>query len=249
MSAGLRIARASLMKPTLVAFSPDSIAGLSFWADASQITGLVDGDPVATWPDLSGNSRDATQSTSSARPTYRTAQANGLPVVRFDGVDDYLALAAYEPLAVDGSAVSVFAVAKPTVTGRHLLGTRGGGFIWRVTAASTWSHFVINRGSAAVTGTALVDVWNSYQGEMTLTNKAADTGSFRVGYNGIFSAATAAAPTFLPGTPLHLGTQGGDFLNLFLAGDEAEILIYDSVLSAADRVKVEDYLRAKWATP
>ncbi len=36
---------------------------------------------------------------------------------------------------------------------------------------------------------------------------------------------------------------------MFLAGDEAEILIYDSVLSAADRVKVEDYLRAKWATP
>lgn len=51
---------------------------------ASQLA-LNDGDPVATWPDASGNGRDFTQ-TGTARPTYRAG--GGVPYVEPDGVDD-----------------------------------------------------------------------------------------------------------------------------------------------------------------
>jgi hypothetical protein len=65
-------------------WTPASIAGLQLWLDANQITGLNDGDAVATWSDLSGNSRDNTQATVSKRPIWKTTY------VKFDGVDDFM---------------------------------------------------------------------------------------------------------------------------------------------------------------
>lgn len=44
----------------MAVITPLSFPGLQGWWDASQITGLADGDPVATRPDVSGNGRDAT---------------------------------------------------------------------------------------------------------------------------------------------------------------------------------------------
>lgn len=66
---------------------PIDLAGLQQWVRADALS-LSDGDPVSTWPDDSGNSRDFTQATSGARPTFRTNIVNGLPVVRSDGTTD-----------------------------------------------------------------------------------------------------------------------------------------------------------------
>src|SRR5574343_1369214 len=71
-------------------FSPSDVPGLFQWLVAADITGLNDGDAVATWEDSSGNNRDASQATGANRPTYKTNIVNSLPVVRFDGSDDYL---------------------------------------------------------------------------------------------------------------------------------------------------------------
>ncbi|MGH7543813.1 MAG: PKD domain-containing protein [Gemmatimonadota bacterium] len=70
---------------------PGSIPDLSLWLDASAIQGLADGSPVATWPDRSGLGNDATQSTASKRPVYRTNQVAGSPAVFFDATDDGMA--------------------------------------------------------------------------------------------------------------------------------------------------------------
>jgi hypothetical protein len=66
-----------------------SHAGASLVLDSRYITGLSDGDAISTWSDRSGNANDAT-STGTVRPTYKAAIQGGQPVVRFDGVDDYL---------------------------------------------------------------------------------------------------------------------------------------------------------------
>jgi hypothetical protein len=74
------------------AFSPASIPNLALWldaADASTIT--VDGsNNVSEWRDKSGNARHLTQGTALNRPSYVTGVLNGLPVVRPDGVNDFL---------------------------------------------------------------------------------------------------------------------------------------------------------------
>lgn len=68
-------------------------ASLLAWYKADAITGLVDNDPVAAWLDSSGNGNDSAQATAGNQPIYKTNQINGLPAVRFDGVDDFLSIA------------------------------------------------------------------------------------------------------------------------------------------------------------
>lgn len=73
------------------AWSPTSKSGLLFWFDATQITGLVDNDPISTWDNSETTaSRDATSS-STNRPLYKTNVQNGKPGVLFDGSNDYFA--------------------------------------------------------------------------------------------------------------------------------------------------------------
>ena len=48
---------------------------------------LRDGDPVSLWPDSSQNGYDA-RSIGSSQPTYKVV--GGVPMVRFDGIDDFL---------------------------------------------------------------------------------------------------------------------------------------------------------------
>ncbi len=81
------VRKASAVAPPV--WSPADLPSLVAWYKADQIS-LSDGDPVAQWDDLSGNTRHLVQATGAAKPTYKTAIVNGLPVVRFDGVDDYL---------------------------------------------------------------------------------------------------------------------------------------------------------------
>lgn len=57
--------------------------------DATELS-LSDGDPVSTFADETGNGNDLTAGTA---PTFRTSQINGNPVVRFDGVGDFLDVA------------------------------------------------------------------------------------------------------------------------------------------------------------
>ena len=71
------------------AFTPSG-SPVGHWS-ADTITGLEDGDPVATWPDQSGNSNDLVQATPAKKPTYQTNEINTtLPIVRFDGTDDFM---------------------------------------------------------------------------------------------------------------------------------------------------------------
>lgn len=60
--------------------------------DPANFTGLVDGDPIATGQDSSGNGRHMTAA-GSARPTWQTAELDGKAVARFDGTDDVAGIA------------------------------------------------------------------------------------------------------------------------------------------------------------
>jgi hypothetical protein len=87
---------------TSAPFTPLDLASLQIWLDASDATTIFEDtggtdaaeadDLVARLSDKSGNGRHFTQSTSGHRPTYKTAVQNGLSVVRFDGVNDWLDL-------------------------------------------------------------------------------------------------------------------------------------------------------------
>lgn len=67
---------------------------------------------IARWEDQSGVGNHVTQSTSGARPLYRTAGLNSRPSVDFDGVDDKLSRASVPITSLFSAsyAVSVIAV-------------------------------------------------------------------------------------------------------------------------------------------
>ena len=69
-------------------FQPSSTTP-GIWLDASEITGLADGEACTTWLDTSGNARNAT-ATGTAKPLYKTAILGAKPVLRFDGTDDLM---------------------------------------------------------------------------------------------------------------------------------------------------------------
>lgn len=72
-----------------MAFSPVDLDSLQLWLDASQLTGLSDGDPMSVWPDLSPNAVSLTdQGDATTDPTYGANALNGLPGVVFSPTGD-----------------------------------------------------------------------------------------------------------------------------------------------------------------
>lgn len=90
-------------------FDITTVTGLKALFRADQITGLVDSDPVGAWNDESGQGNHLAQATAGAKPTYKTAVQNGLPAVRFDGVDDYLSRATLTGGALSQPSIRIFA--------------------------------------------------------------------------------------------------------------------------------------------
>ena len=99
-------------------FDPLSIGWHTvFYAD--DLT-LDDGDPVGTWPDSSGNSRDATQATAANQPAYRSAHTplGGQPAVEAaDG--DFMKTAAFTALTQPNTIVAVCVLPATTATTLH----------------------------------------------------------------------------------------------------------------------------------
>lgn len=66
-------------------------AGAILVLDSRRIYGLSDGSSISQWNDVSRSGANATQSTSTIRPIYKTAIQGGQPVVRFNVANNYLA--------------------------------------------------------------------------------------------------------------------------------------------------------------
>jgi hypothetical protein len=85
--------------------------GCSGWWKVDSISGLSDGDSVASWSDSSGNNLTLSQATGSAKPTYVSytdGGINGKPVITFDGTSDYLTLSSSLDLGTQHIITIVF---------------------------------------------------------------------------------------------------------------------------------------------
>lgn len=234
------------------AFSPASIAGLKLWLDASQIVGLNDGDAVATWSDSSGLTNDVTQSTGSKKPTYKTAILNSLPVVRFDGSDDFMETSANfgDNNSLSGDLrCSVFIVyRKSSVSAGYLFGwgtstialqavgiyddnsiqqygfAGGNGLNFNACANSTWFIREFHKSPGAINAT----------GE-TILNGASD----------LRSGSSSNTPNVRGTDAFRIGRWAE--AGLYLNGDVAEVLVYQGSAASYNRTAIRSYLNAKWA--
>jgi hypothetical protein len=228
------------------AFSPTDIAGCQLWLDADAITGLTDGDPVATWSDQSGNSNDATQSTSGARPLYKTSIINGKPVLRFDGTDDCL-VQTYEDFQDDN--YTVFIVSKTTNTTNgdnwYLSNTNSStNYPFLLIGNSTTTLCFLNRDDAQ--HVISIEKTNMTANPYLLTTKRSASNSHSFYINGsLFSTDTTDIGTTTTDS-YRIGANVMKGEVRYADCDIAEILIYDTALSDTDRAKVETYLNDKY---
>lgn len=230
-------------------WTPASIAGLDLWLDASQL-GLADGASVATFTDLSGNGRDLTQATSSARPTFRSSgsvvtQPNGLPVVHFDGVDDFLANTAYSVASVPAGGTTVLVVTRSLSSGvnSEVVTTRSG-----VAVNDGWL-LRLSSGGASVLAALIGSLNATVSGTTTSVHIAGldrTGGSQRAFINGSNGTAVSGTLTAPATTLTQMGKQSSVISGQMYV---AECIVYSSKLSDADRQTLESYLRAKWGTP
>jgi hypothetical protein len=235
-----------------VAWVPTDISGLQLWAAARNIDGLSDGEAISTWPDLSGNGNDLTQS-GSQRPTWETNEINSLPCARFDGSNDSMdANAIASTFSGSDKPISVFMVCKDVASTSFdyawsfgSSSTNNPWFALRPDDNSGWevlrsddvpTLITVNSGgdntdqayhvhSIIFPGTTV----SHYIDTAVQINAAAmDAGTMTVDQFGLAG--------------LHRTGEGANYQI-----DIAEILIYDSALSAADQLLVETYLNGLYA--
>lgn len=230
---------------------PSDVAGLTNWYKADAITGLNDGDTVTSWADSSGIGRHL--GTVAGTPTYQTGEINGLPIVRFDGVDDSL-LRADGAGYITGTTLTLLAVYRRMGTGaandRSMAFTPPGS----VSDHNNVGSFLVYEGSGfdreavfrqSVERTSevphpgnnvpmLATVWfdgtncnQRLNGNPTSTSSGASTGNFNI-------------------ARVVLGAAYVTFVSSWGQYDFGEVCLYGSDIGATDRGAIEDYLTAKW---
>jgi hypothetical protein len=225
--------RSGIQQPTAAAFTPTSIAGLDGWFKADSLA-LADGAAVGSWTDSSENANHAVQSTAAAKPTYKTGILNGKPVVRFDGGDTL-----ESPLQSNAKPGTLFVVVTPTLSGVYLSmvsGASAQAFLLRINPGSVME--LVSSGTALI---ATDSTTQAVEGTVIAVTYSA-TGAYAFYTNGA-AGASGTNNVALVASNVQIGSDAG---GLPFVGDIAEILFYDSVLSASDRGSVTSYLGTKY---
>ena len=214
------------------------LAGLAGWWAADDATTITaSGGNVSAWADKSGLGRTFTASGGGQPTTGRTM--NGRAVLDFDGVDDRMVTATLslpQPSTVfivaanddgaDGLSATLFDGLSATAVARM---SKTSGNAWSMNAGTQ----VLGPNGAVDTAAHIhAAVFNTTTSERYVDGALVASGNAGGAY---------------PSTGLVLAATGVP--NGWWDGPVAEVIAYTGVLTAAQRLLVENYLRAKWATP
>jgi hypothetical protein len=255
-------------------FAPTDISGLKLWLDADDSRTLfadtsgttkatTDGTAVALWVDKSGNGNNVSQSTASARPAIKSSFTNGRNVLNFDGSNDTLiapsSTATFKFLHSTGSTVFIVVNYKsPASTYTSYFTTASstnnvGYLILRYTNDKTGMPYIAGGvgGSWVVVNESDAGYIDNTQFYLvccacdptnaTAANRATGFKNGRGPFKN--NTQTLAASTANSTYDLAIGSEGGIYYaNVYIA----EILAYNTILTASQRIQVETYLNNKW---
>ncbi|HVZ40965.1 MAG TPA: sialate O-acetylesterase [Candidatus Kapabacteria bacterium] len=233
--APLRIAGFLLLLLCASARTPAQVpASPLFWFRAD--SGVVHpGDTVTSWHDLSGHGYDALPADAATRPVYTASGINGRPAVLFPGAH-YLRCPDRFPTGSDYTKIVVARIDNYAAA-NNILSGNGVCAFW---LGGTRYPKMFHNGTFVDSYTPVRDGANILECEFTNTTL---TGAVYV--NGAFGAGGIAT---VAGTDsaLQIGAFAG---NYFMAGAVSEILVYNRILTAGERVQVEEYLAVRYGIP
>ena len=224
-------------------------SGLVMDLDADTITGVSDGAPISTWSDQSGAGNDATQGTADNQPVYIASNPEyaGHATVRFDGTNDWMTLPS---TTCNVGSFTMFAVANYAIIEEShnmyiCAGQDGGGndrirFQLDTTDlpdADAW--FEWRAGSSSWKGI-------TYTPADTLIHVFGETSAVEGFLDGVSVGTSANTSTENP-TAFNIGSYNRGQKDFF-AGDLAQLVIYNRVLTPGEIAAVSDYLETKWSS-
>ncbi|HMJ67430.1 MAG TPA: T9SS type A sorting domain-containing protein [Cyclobacteriaceae bacterium] len=246
----------------LYAQAPGNVStNLRWWLKANAGTFTDNGTTAATnnqavqqWSDQSLILNHARQATLANKPIYRTNIFNGNPVLTFD-TDQFL-----DQLAVPGigptNSMYMFLVFRQNSFVAGGTGDGSGTYIVdRTTATSNLASFKMvntdkyyyqkrNDANASLTGP--VSVTSAQNNTIGIVSYFRNFNvSYGININGRTDATSGGDGDNITGPAIRLGrhtstTNGG------LDGDLAEVILYNSILTNAERLRVESYLAIKY---
>jgi hypothetical protein len=237
------------------AFSPLSLSPALWLSDT--------GSDVSIWSDISGNNRHATQATAGSRPAIITSALNGRQVRRFDGVDDLLSLTTGLGMLQNVPGATVIAVYKyitNSVNNKGVFVATNG-----IGASSSRTFFGSGFGTTklACGGRRLdADVFGRLDSiDDSPTSYFVHTGVWDYANSNLFQYINGGAngqvtnfqtdgnTSDTPSIEITIGCPSSTAFTQCSNIDLAEILVFPTALSDADRQNVELYLGGKYGIP
>lgn len=224
------------------------------WLDASQLS-LSNNDPVSTWTDRSGNGRDATQTSSGNKPTFLTSQLNSLPVIDFDGSNDYITTGAISDLnTADLTWIIVGKADNNTHTGHFISANYNSGagsasdHLWKTyISSSTNDYMSFTRSSTGTSGSGIINHGYS-SGYHIMSNIWVNATDENHGY---FDGTLSGTQTGVNASPatnnnVRFGASSTAGPTQFLNGKIAEVIVLTGQPDESRRIIIENYLATKY---
>jgi hypothetical protein len=215
-------------------------SNLTLWLRSDQAV-TSSGSSVSGWGDLSCSNNDASQSTSGNQPSITSSAINGYPALSFNGTTSKLTLPTSDSLGMQSNPYELFIVAKS-----------GSGTVQFLLAGGATEQFEYHLNGAV--GARFIPVTSVLIDQGT-------AGAYTNGNAHVFSARTSTSGGVVRVDGNDVGTTGVSTLssnsgNLLLGarsdntyyfdGYVAEVIIYNTNLSSADRNSVEQYLAERY---
>jgi hypothetical protein len=225
---------------------PTSLTGCKLWLDGSDPAGTgtppADGSTVSTWVDKSSN-YNATVVSGKVGATYNASTRSV-----FFSASNMAYITSYPANPTNETMFVVFNNPTPSTNNYTLIngqqGARALGAGWNGTGTNDAVAYLNND----VTWATKTPSNSHVPGTVTLvTGQVVSSTNLRIAINGAtFSTGTVTAFTSTAGTYLGMNANAANPIAYYYTGYAMEIIFYDRVLTATERLYVENYLKRKW---
>lgn len=209
----------------------------AFWLKNETLEGLSDGARIASGADSSGNGRHAVQATTTKQPVKQTV--DGIAVVRFDGVDDYLKSANFEFRQPMHFYLVVRMISRKS-TNSYIIDGASLNTTVVYDAGTAVARYGIYAGQVLLGPASDVPI-------LALIHAKFDGSSSAISKNNLSAAVGDAGPREAAGLTIGAGITGGGVSSNWANCDIAEILAY-STLSRPEEDRVTEYFNVKFST-
>lgn len=208
------------------------------------ITGLNDGDAVATLPDGSGNGYNATEATAEKRPAYKTNELNSKPIIRFSG-SHALKTATIDLTGTDKTTLIVIAKVSTLLDTRILCEVHNSvadGWFGINLAATNELSFALRGNVGSVvheTNGSAAGAWEYLAATFDRSLSSNEVVGRVNGYEwGTYNSNNNNAGNF-GNRALYLGARGES--SLYMTGDIARLFLFDYKLTDAQLEQMRDW--------